>query len=105
MARAGHGMVLNENISKFYIIGGTRSKTEMNDFIEFDILTEGVTTIHSGFGKGAPPLGVTHRTIFDPESNEIRLVISSARNSRDSMGNEHETQSTYYFYDFILICD
>ena len=88
-------MVLNERISKLYIIGGTRSKTEMNDFIEFDILTESITTIHSGFGKGAPPLGVTHRTIFDHLNNEIRLVISSARNPRDIV-NETKTQSMIF---------
>ena len=36
--------------SKIYIIGGMRSRmhsiVEMNDFIEFDILTEEVSTIH-----------------------------------------------------------
>ena len=55
----------------------------MNDFVEFDILTGDVTTIHSGFGQGAPPLGVTNRAVFDQKSNEIRVVLSGGRGSRD----------------------
>ena len=33
-------MVINDQLSKLYIIGGTRSKLEMNDFIEVDYITE-----------------------------------------------------------------
>ena len=39
-SRAGHGMVINDRLSKLYILGGTRSKVEMNDFIEIDYITE-----------------------------------------------------------------
>ena len=83
MSRAGHGMIINDDQSKLFVLGGTRSKTEMNDFVEFDILTGDVTTIHSGFGQGSPPLGVTNRAVFDQKSNEIRVVLSGGRGSRD----------------------
>ena len=39
-SRAGHGMVINDQMAKLYILGGTRSKVEMNDFIEIDYITE-----------------------------------------------------------------
>ena len=39
-SRAGHNMVINETQAKFYVIGGSRAKVEINDFIEYDILTE-----------------------------------------------------------------
>ena len=76
-SRQGHGMVINDQLAKLYILGGTRSKVEMNDFIEIDYITENVKTLHSGFGADAPPLGITQRLSFDSTTNQIRLLVSS----------------------------
>lgn len=84
-------MILNEVDSKIYILGGMKSKEELNDFLEFDIDTETISTIHSGDGPGAPPYGITQRAYFNSGAYEIRIVIGSGiqgnRNYKTSKSN------------------
>ena len=82
-------MILNETEGKIYVLGGMRSKEELNDFLEFDIATESVSTIHSGKGSGAPPYGMTQRAYFSAKADEIRIVIGSG-----IQGNRSREKST-----------
>ena len=68
-----------------------KSKEELNDFLEFNIDTEIISTIHSGDGPGAPPYGITQRAYFNSDANEIRIVIGSgiqgSRNHKQTKSN------------------
>ena len=70
-------MIMNEEDSKLYILGGMKSKEELNDFIELDMRHLSVKVLHSGKGPGAPPYGITQRAYFHPKAREIRIVIGS----------------------------
>ena len=70
-------MIMNEEESKLYILGGMKSKEELNDFLELDMKNFSVNVIHSGKGPGAPPYGITQRAYFHAGAKEIRIVIGS----------------------------
>ena len=102
--RAGHCMIMNEDESKLYILGGMKSKEELNDFLELDMKNFSVNVIHSGKGPGAPPYGITQRAYFHAGAKEIRIVIGSGiqgnRTTKSSKTNLGDGMISFWNFIF-----
>ena len=76
--RNSHAMTLDQSSGILYILGGLKSKTDLNDLIAYDLSSCQVSTLHDGKGPLAPPCGLTQRAFFHQQKRQIRVLVGSA---------------------------
>ncbi|CBY40851.1 unnamed protein product [Oikopleura dioica] len=76
--RNSHAMTLDQAEGVLYIMGGLKSKTDLNDLIAYDLTSCTASTLHDGTGPGAPPCGLTQRAFFHQKKRQIRVLVGSA---------------------------